>query len=131
MRTRFWMTTLAVAALIAGCSDSGPTAGLLTFSLTTPNGDDGAVAFTLHATAPATITGAEAACTGCRVFSRVVSETEIRGIVTGTIGAGPLVRVTASDLRTPTDYTATVQQVATRTYGIRGTGGYSLTVQSN
>src|SRR3972149_3952994 len=76
------------SALVLSCFE-GPTAGEVTLSLKTPNADDGAVAFVVTIPAPNEITGASAACDGCDVFTTQVSATELRGIVTGDLSAGP------------------------------------------
>ena len=82
---------LLVSALVLSCFD-GPVAGEVTLSLTTPNTDDGAVSFTVTVPAPNEVTGATATCDGCEVFATRVSATELRGIVTGDLPAGPVVR---------------------------------------
>ena len=127
---------LATIAILFGlsCGDSGPgdptpVAGNLTFSLTTPNADDGAVLITMTATGGNTITAIAAACSGCLLFSEIVSATQVKGVVTGTLSAGPLVRITVSDANTPSAYSGQINQVASTTFEVRSTSGYALTVQ--
>ena len=75
------------------------------------------------------ITSAAVACTGCRVFAEQPSATELRAVVTGNLAAGPLVRVSVSDTKSPDAYTVQIVQVSSRTYQLRSTGGYSLSIQ--
>ncbi len=124
---------LARFALLAGMalalgSCSGPAAGELTVSLVTPNSDDGALVVRVTASESQEITGATVACTGCKIFPERPSATELRAVVTGDLVAGPLVRVSVTDTKSPTSYTVTVQQVASRTFQVRSPSGYSLTI---
>lgn len=119
---------LAGAGLALG-SCSGPVAGDLTVSLVTPNSDDGAVLVKVTASASNEVTAASAACSGCRIFLEKLSPTELRAVITGPVVAGPLLRVSVTDTRSPSGYTVQVQQVASRTYQVRSTSPYSLTVQ--
>jgi hypothetical protein len=114
---------LALCAGLLAC-ESGP--GELVFQLATPNQDDGAIQFTIRATEPATVSAVSAACTGCEVFSESVSDTEIRGVLIGTVVAGPALRVTVSD-RGAQGYSATVVAAASQSYALRNAGGYALT----
>lgn len=120
-------------ALLAGLalglgSCSGPVAGELTISLATPNSDDGAILVRVTASASKEITSAAVACTGCRIFMEQPSATELRAVVTGDLVAGPLVRVSVTDTKSPDAYTVQIQQVASRTFQVRPTSGYSLTI---
>jgi hypothetical protein len=80
----------------------------------------------LRAIEPATLSGVTALCTGCEVFSHVVSDTEIRGVLVGDVVAGPALSVTVSD-RGAQGYSAIVVAAASRTYTLRDAGGYALT----
>ena len=122
------LSLLAGAALTLG-SCSGPVAGDLTVSLVTPNSDDGAVLVKVTASESKEVTGASVACSGCQIFLEQPSATELRAVITGTVAAGPLLRVSVTDTKSPSSYTVQIQQVASRTYQLRSTGGYSLTVQ--
>ncbi len=116
-----------VALALAGCG--GPEAGELVIDLTTPNNDDGAIQFTITATPGKEVASVTAACTGCQVFTRSVSVTELRGIITGPITRGSVLRVTVSDIGKPEAYTARVLQVASRSYDLRSTtAGYRFTI---
>jgi hypothetical protein len=114
---------LLLALLATGCGESGP--GDVTFSLVTPNQDDGAVQFTLRAPESQTLGPVTAACTGCDVYVETVSPTEVRGVLIGQVAAGPALLVSVSD-RGPDDYTATIQGVASRTYQLRDISEYTL-----
>ncbi len=125
MRPQFLAVFLGL--VVAACS-SGPEPGDLTFELTTPNTDDGAVQFRLTSTLPNTLTGVSASCADCNVFSEATSDTEILGVITGEVRAGRLVRVSVSDVQTPEAYTATVVAVASRDFGLRSAAQYRLSL---
>jgi len=105
----------SVAVLLASC-DSGPKAGDITATLTTSHTELGSVMFEVNALAPNTVEGLTAACSGCKAFLSTMSESKVRGIVTGPFSAGPLVHVSVSDRRTPEGYTIEVQQAALPNY---------------
>ncbi len=119
----FLASTLALS-----CFD-GPTAGEVTLSLTTPNTDVGALAFVVTIPAPNEITGASGACAGCDVFYTRVSATELRGIVTGDLVAGPVVRLAVAQAGPNQAYRVQVLAVASRQFAERAPSGYTLTVQ--
>jgi hypothetical protein len=119
---------LLASALALSCFD-GPTAGEVTLSLTTPNTDDGAVAFAVTIPAPNEITGASAACAGCEVFTTRVSATELRGIVTGDLSAGPVVRLAVSQAGPDQAYRVQVLAVASRQFEERPPTRYTLSIQ--
>lgn len=122
-RGRALFPALLLGAL-ATC-DGGPKAGEIVFSLATPNQDDGAIQFTVRAVAPATLVSVAAACAPCEVFTQAVDDAEIRGVLTGSVVAGPALRVTVSDRRAEA-YTAAVVAAAARSYQLRSTAGYAL-----
>jgi hypothetical protein len=117
------LTWLLALALLGACGESGP--GDVTFSLTTPNQDDGAIQFTILAPESQTLGAVTAACTGCEVFVQAVTATEVRGVLLGPVAAGPVLLVSVSDRGTD-DYTATIQAVASRTYQLRDIPQYTL-----
>ena len=121
------LAALALPLVLATCS--GPTAGDLTVSLVTPNSDDGAIVMQVTAAQSKEITAAAAACTGCTIFSEQVSSTELRAVVTGNLAAGPLARISVTDTGSPKSYTVQIVQVASRSYQLRSTSGYSLSIQ--
>jgi hypothetical protein len=116
---------LILAALATGSCDGGPSAGDVVFNLTTPNQDDGAVQFRITSVAPATIAGVTAECAGCQVFTETVNETEVRGVLLGSVVAGGVLRVTVSDRRAA-GYAAAVVAVSNRQYAVRPAAGYTL-----
>ncbi len=119
---------LALLALtVLGCD--GPTAGEVTLVLATPNANDGAVTFTARVAAPNELTGASGGCAGCEVFYARVSRTELRGIVTGDLVAGPVVRLSVTDAGPSHAYRVDVLEVANRQFAVQPPAGYNLTVQ--
>ena len=131
MRLARWGFLALVGAIQLSCSDSGPRAGELVVNFASPSADDWAVRFSVTATAPQTLQGLSATCSGCQAFVRQVSETELRVIVYG----GPLptsevARVSVSNTRVPTAYTVTLQEVAGGDLGIYSPSsrGLSLSV---
>ncbi len=125
MRLRMLVATTILAAVVGSC-DSGPVAGDVTFALTTPRSDDGAIAFEVLAKSPETLAGVTPLCGGCRAFVTMVADTALRGIVTGSVTAGPVFSVTVSDTRTPASYTAKVLDVSTRAFVTHSLSGYAL-----
>ncbi len=115
---------LAVAATVT--CDSGPKVGDLVFDLTTPNQDDGAIQFLVTATEAATLVAVNAACMGCTVYVIPTSETEIRGVLTGSVVPGAALRVTVSDVGNKSLYSAVVVAVANRAFTLRSAVGYTL-----
>ncbi|MCZ6916788.1 MAG: hypothetical protein O7I93_08430 [Gemmatimonadetes bacterium] len=120
------LALLAAMLALAGCDTRQ--SGELVYSLATPNGDDGAVQFTIQATPGYEIIGVTTSCSACELFTRRVSDLHLRAVITGPIGSGPLLRVKVSDLETPRVYTVQIVQVASRGYELRSTAGYSLTL---
>lgn len=119
---------LLASALALSCFE-GPAAGEVTLSLTTPHTDDGAVAFVVTVPAPNEITGASPACAGCEVFTTRVSATELRGIVTGDLSAGPVARLAVAQAGPNQAYLVQVLAVASRQFAERTPTGYTLAVQ--
>lgn len=128
MRRRLWSLG-ALAGILASLSCDGPRAGELTLHLTTPNTDDGAVVLRVLTADPDVITGATAACGGCRIFPLVVSDTELRAVVTGDINAGLIARIAVSDVKKPSTYSAQVSQVASRAFVLLPASSYAITIQ--
>jgi hypothetical protein len=133
MRKPFsWPLGLGVAVVLVagGCKTTAqPVAGELTVNLTTPNSDDGAILVRITGTGGQVVTGASASCSGCRLFSGAVSDTELRAVITGSIGAGAIARVSVSDVNQPGAYSVQILDVASRTYVKRAITGYSLALQ--
>lgn len=128
MKKRILLSFLLAGIVSCG---GGPEAGNLTLRLATPNNDDGAIQFRLTAAAPNILNGVSVLCSGCRLFEKRVSDTEILGIVTGNVSAGDLLRVSVSDIKTPTLYSGSVTSVAARDYSLRSANGYVLSVPTS
>ncbi len=121
--------SLALFALMLGAGAcDGPNPRELFFDLVTPNGDDGAIHFAITTTPGYDVMDLEAACVGCRIFTRPVDERQTLGIVTGPIVAGEFLRAVVSDGGRPIAVTVTIVQVASRTYELRALSGYSVSV---
>lgn len=125
-RLALFALMLGVGAGAGACD--GPDPRELFFDLATPNSDDGAVHFAITATPGYGVMDLEAACVGCRIFTRTVDERQTLGIVTGPIVAGEFLRVVVSDGGRPIAVTVTIVQVASRTYELRALSGYSVSV---
>lgn len=121
--------TLACAASLAVACLDGPTPGEVSLVLQTPNQDDGAVAFTITASAPNEVTGVVATCDSCDAFVARVSATELRAIITGSVAAGPVARIAVMDGSPNQAYSVRVLEVASRAYAPRNVTGYTLSVQ--
>jgi hypothetical protein len=128
MRRTEWGWLLVALALVGAgsCSNnSGPVAGQLTVSLTTPNpGGDGAVLFSV--TGPDALTSATAPA-GLRVFAQPLG-TVTRFAVTGTLTNGAVLTIGVANTSKAAQYAATIQSVAAPDFQLRALSGYSLTV---
>jgi len=117
---------LAALGVLFACVDTGPTAGVLQVSLTTPNsGADGAILITISG--PAALTSASPPA-GLRLFSEPPLATANRFVLTGTLVTGTILTIGVADVGQVRSYTATVVQVAAATYLLRPLGGYTLRV---
>jgi hypothetical protein len=131
MKRVFSLAALGLALALSSCKD-GPAAGELAVELATPNADDGAIMFTATASAAseATITGATAGCSGCKIFVVKVNDTQYKGVLTGTIAAGTIFRVGVSDTKKPANYSVVINAVSNRTFVLRSSlTGYSVTLK--
>ena len=121
------LVALALAIAVA-CSDStGPVAGSLTVSLTTPNsGLDEGVLLVLSAPAPPTAMQAAGALA---LWRSTPASTVDTLALTGTLASGPLVTLAVSDVNQLSHYHAQLLQVAAAgTHTLRALTGYSVTV---
>lgn len=117
------MTWLVALMGTAGCSNNtGPVAGTLDVSLSSPYPDDGAVLFWI---AGGPVDSVEAV--GFRLYSaRSVGDT-LKLIATGNLGSGPIARIHISDARQAPRYAVQIGQVAVRgTYAARSPAGYVI-----
>ena len=119
-------TAIVLALALAACD--GPNPGELRFDLSTPNEDDGAIQFTIIAIPGYEMLDLTASCPGCRVFTRPIDERTTLGIVTGQIGGGPILSAVVSNPDRPAAYLVTVVDVSSRTYELRSTEGYRISV---
>lgn len=115
---------LAGAAL--GSCDSGPKAGEIVAEIVTPRTDLGAASFRTRALEPYSIDTVTAACSGCTAYMTRVSDREVRGVVTGRFGAGPLLRVTVSDRDVREPYSVDLLELAAPDYSLPSVAGSSL-----
>ncbi len=128
MKTRIG-ALLALTATLAVACDSGPTAGNLTVDITTPIPNLGAVSFVVTSVEPATIDTVTAACSSCEVFTTRVSTTEVRGVVTGTVVAGPLLTIAVPDTKQLAAYSAQLLEASEPDYELSSVTGMALTVR--
>jgi hypothetical protein len=126
MMRRPLVLLVAVLAFL-GCETRQ--SGELVYSLDTPNGDDGAIQFSIQATPGYEILEVTTSCSSCELFTRRVSALHVSAVVTGPMGSGPLLRVMVSDIETPRVYTAQIVQVSSTAYTLRSTVGYSLNLR--
>lgn len=129
MNRRLVAGLLGCLILALGSCKEGPKAGELEVLLSTPNSDDGAVQFTATAVAPLAITGGTPACSGCKLFLVKISDTQYRGVVTGNIVTGALLRLSVPDIRSKSSYAIQLNSVATRAFALRSVNGYSTSLR--
>lgn len=122
--------TLVLAAfLTAACggsdSNSGPVAGTLQVSLTSPNTDDGAVMFQIGGDVDSVTVPA-----GLTLYRSAPSATVVRAIVTGNITSGSdILTLHVPDIGKASSYATQVLQVSAQgTYEQRPVGGYTMQV---
>jgi hypothetical protein len=105
-----------------------PLPGSAVVSLTTPNGDDGAIIVTLQGPDLSALQSSNAAYI---FFTRLPSSSEARVTLVGNVAAGSLFTFKLGAGQALSAYTARVQQVATRGDSLRtSTNGYQLTVSA-
>ena len=114
------LVVLAVVAASA-CGESAllpppssPTA--LRIDLQTPHADDGAIVLTVRGPG---LSNVQPGSVGHLAYSRAASTEETRVIVVGDLNAGPLVTLSIAPGHQLADYSATVEQVASRTDVLR------------
>jgi hypothetical protein len=111
---------------VLSCSggSTGPDSGLLTLELHSPNGDDGAVMFTITG-GPVDSIEAE----GLSMYSASINSTTLRVVITGELHSGTLARIRIPDRDQASHYSGVIEQVAQRgSYIQRDPTGYELTV---
>ena len=132
LNTRLYVVMVLALGLVAGiaCSDdeepTGPTAGTLSVTLTTPNMDDGAILFE--------VTGPDIVSVTVTVpehYTHVGQDgSTLTIVVVGNIESGLLVGIDVPDVGAVASYSATATEVADRTNELRSSlSGYELTVE--
>lgn len=135
---RIRVVTLAiVAAAAVGCKDEGgdrPPVGpgsnptSLVVTLTTPNGDDGALMFTVRGPEMLAVTSASSSYL---VFSNLAVQGQARVIAVGDLRPGAVFTIAVTGAHEPADYTVSLEQVATRADALRSNlAGYKATVSA-
>jgi hypothetical protein len=117
---------LIAVAWLGGCSEepTEPTAATLQVRLATPAQDDGAVLFTLSG---GPIDSVDAP--GHVLYLGRPDDNTIRVIVAGELASGAIAQVHIPDDRQVSQYSATLQQVASRGYAQRDITSYGLTLE--
>ncbi|HYR11100.1 MAG TPA: hypothetical protein VEQ60_25190 [Longimicrobium sp.] len=131
-RTRLSLALLLAlaAAACTGGDDGGttpppPEPGVLTVSLTTPNGDDRALVVELTGPSISEVASANAAYV---VHARPAGTGGVRAAVFGSLGSGALLRFQVPDVNNAAAYKATVVEVADAGNALRQTTGYTAAV---
>jgi hypothetical protein len=116
---------VAALILLAACSGgTGPTAGTLSVSLSTPHLDDGAVLLTISG---GPVDSVEAA--GHRVYSSQPDANTLRLILAGALGSGTVALIHVPDTRQVARYTLVLSQAAARsTYAQRDPALYTVSL---
>ena len=113
--------------LLAGCGSkepTGPVAGELVITLTSPGATDGAVL--LRLVGPVDEVQAEGSYL---VESAALSDGITRIVVVGTIVSGPVARISIPDMSQASQYFGLVEQVADRgSFALLSVAGYSVTI---
>ena len=123
---RALLIPLAVV-LATGC-DSGPQSGDLTVQLVSPVEGLGALSFRITAAEPMMIDTVTAACAGCSAFTTRINEREVRGVVTGDIGPGAVLRISVSDTKVREAYIGQVIEASAPDYELVSITGMELTI---
>jgi len=110
--------------LLPGCSNNtGPVAGALAVTLTSPRQDDGAVLFMVYGGPVDSIESV-----GYPVYFARAADT-VKVIITGSVVAGSIARVHIPDSRQASRYGSRIGQVAERgTYAQHDPAGYDLSL---
>lgn len=122
--------TLVALGAAAACADGtiapSPSPTVLRLDLQTAHADDGAIVIAVHGP---DVSSMAPASPGYLSYTRSSAPQETRVIVVGDLKAGPLLTLRIAPGHQLSDYSATIQQVATRTDVLRGDlSGYRVTV---
>ncbi len=129
-RDGFWLPLAITLGLSVSCGGGAdiaapPTPGTLTVTLATPRDDDGALLVTLHGpVAPTAIT----AHPGLRLFMGSAPATTTRLVLTGAISRGAILSLSVPDVAQASDFTGSVEEVASSSFEIGIATDYSLSV---
>ena len=117
------ITLIGVAAVLTTCRDSvePPLPGWVDVRLTSPNGDDGGILFTVSG---AQIDSVRSAFPN--TFTRQESASVVRVIVTGTLTSGVVAQVFVPDVHVLSPYATSLVEIASRTFEQRSPAGYTL-----
>ena len=135
MRIRF-VALVLVTALGVTCKDEGPPAVTppgtnptsLVVGLTTPNADDGALMVTVRGPGMATVVSSSPSYL---VFSNLAVQNQAKVIAVGDLRAGAVFTVTVAGANPLSDYTITLDQVASRTDALRANlAAYKVTLSA-
>jgi hypothetical protein len=131
MRYTRFAALLVVGALLSSCGGSsepsGPTAGVLSLTLNTPNTSDGAILFRVNGGVVDSIAGnpVMVASGSYNTFTGNLT----RVVIAGPITDGAIAYLFVPDVGKVASYTITIEQVvANATYAQRSTAGYSMAV---
>jgi hypothetical protein len=119
-----WALGVAGLLLLPACSGEviGPVPGVLNLSLIAPQGDEGAVLFTVMGGPVDTVEAV-----GPGLYSARIDASTLRVVITGDLSSGLIARIRIPDDRLASQYTATVSQVALRsTYTQRDPERYAI-----
>jgi hypothetical protein len=121
---------LVAGALLSSCGGSGepsgPTSGVLSLTLNTPNSGDGAILFRINGGQVDSIAGSAMVANGSyNTFTGNVT----RVVIAGPITDGAIAYLFVPDVGKVANYTVTIEQVvADSNYAQRSTAGYSMAV---
>ena len=130
MRPTRALISLALVGLAAGCGGgsgpSGPTPGVLTLTLNTPNTGDGALLFRVTGGVVDSIAGSAMVLDGSyNTFPGNLT----RVVVAGPITDGVIAHLYVPDVGKVSSYVVTMEQVtANSNFAQRSTAGYSIAV---
>jgi hypothetical protein len=135
MRIRLVALALVAAAGVT-CKDEGPSnvpppqpnPTSLVVALTTPNADDGALMVTVRGPGMATVVSSSASYL---VFSNLTVQNQARVIAVGDLKAGAVFTVAVAGANPLSDYSVTLDQVASRTDALRASlTNYKVTLSA-
>jgi hypothetical protein len=97
--------------LLTSCSGgaTGPNGGVLNVGISSPNGDDGAVLFTITG---GPVEAVETA--GLSVYSARLDSRTLRVVIAGDLSSGTIARVRIPDRDQASNYSVSINQVARR-----------------